>query len=144
MRLPTGNGRRASGSRRKRSSPLCSKSASCSHDGKPPHTQKFRQSLTHPPRSTQLCRQFLLQHAAGLNEEAAIDCFVRYLNVLVGWELLLQPAPRSAAATIAAQASAPRTIVQRQTTRLGAQRPLPSTPISTVCTIGLTAAVASD
>src|SRR5579863_10361717 len=43
MRLPTGNGRRASGSRRKRSSPLCSKSASCSHDGKPPHTQKFRQ-----------------------------------------------------------------------------------------------------
>src|SRR5579863_9201998 len=45
MRLPTGNGHRASGSRRKRSSPLCSKSASCSHDGKPPHTQKFRQFL---------------------------------------------------------------------------------------------------
>jgi hypothetical protein len=30
MRLQTGNGRRASGSRRRRSSPLCSKSASCS------------------------------------------------------------------------------------------------------------------
>ena len=45
---------------------------------------------THPPRSTQL--QFLLQHAAGLDEEAAIDRFVRYLHVSVGWELLLQPA----------------------------------------------------
>ena len=47
---------------------------------------------THPPRSTQLRRQFLLQHAAGLDEEAAIDRFVRYLHVSVGWELLLQPA----------------------------------------------------
>src|ERR1700676_4419940 len=46
---------------------------------------------THPPRSTQLRRQLLLQHAAGLDEEAAIDRFVRYLHVLVGWELLLQP-----------------------------------------------------
>src|SRR6516165_9900003 len=48
--------------------------------------------VTHPPRSTQLCRQLLLQHAAGLDEEAAIDRFVRYLHVLVGWKLLLQPA----------------------------------------------------
>ena len=47
---------------------------------------------THLPRSTQVCRQFLLQHAAGLDEEAAIDCFVRYLHVLVGRKLLLQPA----------------------------------------------------
>ena len=39
---------------------------------------------THPPRSTQLRRQLLLQHAAGLNEEAAIDRFVRYLHVSVG------------------------------------------------------------
>src|SRR5260370_8879197 len=46
---------------------------------------------THPPLSTQLRRQLLLQHAAGLNEEAAIDRFVRYLHVLVGWELLLHP-----------------------------------------------------
>ena len=48
--------------------------------------------VTHPPRSTQLRRQLLLQHAAGLDEETAIDRFVRYLHVLVGWELLLQPA----------------------------------------------------
>src|SRR4029077_9359506 len=34
--------------------------------------------------------------------------------------------------------------MQRQTTRLGAQRPFPATPISPVCTIGLTAAVAPD
>jgi hypothetical protein len=47
---------------------------------------------THPPRSTQLRRQFLFQHAAGLDEEAAIDRFVRYPHVLVGRELLLQPA----------------------------------------------------
>src|SRR5215471_7142020 len=47
---------------------------------------------TYPPRSTQLCRQLSLQHAAGLDEETAIDRFVRYLHVLVGWELLLQPA----------------------------------------------------
>src|ERR1700758_4206055 len=47
---------------------------------------------THPPRSTQLRRQLLLQHAAGLDEEAAIDRFVRYLHVLVRWEILLQPA----------------------------------------------------
>ena len=47
---------------------------------------------THPPRSTQMCRQLLLQHAAGLDEEAAVNRFVRYLHVLVGRELLLQPA----------------------------------------------------
>src|SRR5215469_14006288 len=47
---------------------------------------------THPPRSTQMRRQLLLQHAAGLDEDTAIDRFVRYLHVLVGWELLLQPA----------------------------------------------------
>src|SRR5262245_64186196 len=47
---------------------------------------------THPPRSTQMRRQLLLQHTAGLNEETAIDRFVRYLHVLVGWELLLQRA----------------------------------------------------
>src|ERR1700721_4213144 len=47
---------------------------------------------THSPRSTQLRRQLLLQHAAGLDEEAAIDRFVRYLHILVGWERLLQPA----------------------------------------------------
>ena len=35
--------------------------------------------VTHPPRSTQLRRQLLFQHAAGLDEEAAIDLFVRYL-----------------------------------------------------------------
>src|SRR5262249_1555631 len=45
-----------------------------------------------PPRGTQPPRQLLLQHGAGLDEEAAIDRFVRYLHVLVGWELLLQPA----------------------------------------------------
>ena len=39
-----------------------------------------------------LRRQLLLEHAAGLDEEATIDRFVRYLHVLVGWELLLQPA----------------------------------------------------
>ena len=47
---------------------------------------------THPPRSTHLCRQFLLQHAAGLYEKAAIDRFVRYLHVSLRWKLLLQPA----------------------------------------------------
>src|SRR4029077_12156884 len=72
--------------------------------------------VTHPPRSTQLRRQLLFQHAAGLDEEAAIDRFVRYPHVLVGWELLLQSASRrSAAATIAARASAPRAIVARCT-----------------------------
>ena len=39
--------------------------------------------------STQMCRQLFLQHAAGLNEEAAIDRFVRYLPIRVGRELLL-------------------------------------------------------
>src|SRR5262245_28966461 len=47
---------------------------------------------THLPRSTQVRRQLLLQHAAGLDEEAAIDRFVRYLHILVGRKLLLQPA----------------------------------------------------
>ena len=46
---------------------------------------------THSPLSTQLRRELLLQHATGLDEEAAIDRFVRYLHVLVGWELLLKP-----------------------------------------------------
>ena len=45
----------------------------------------------HQPRSAQMCCQLFLQHATGLDEEAAIDRFVRYLHVLVGWELLLQP-----------------------------------------------------
>src|SRR6516164_4720423 len=34
--------------------------------------------------------------------------------------------------------------MQRQTTRLGAQRPLPGTPISPVCTVDLPTAVALD
>src|SRR6516164_2569650 len=67
--------------------------------------------VTHPPRSTQLCRQLLLQHAAGLDEEAAIDRFVRYLHVLVG----ASASRRSAAVTIAGPASAPRAIVARCT-----------------------------
>jgi len=46
----------------------------------------------HPPRSTQVCRQLLLQHTTGLDKEAAIDRFVRYLHILIGRELLLQPA----------------------------------------------------
>src|SRR5687767_15419575 len=44
------------------------------------------------PRGPQLRRQLLLQHAACLNEEAAIDRFVRYPHALVGRELPLQPA----------------------------------------------------
>ena len=48
--------------------------------------------LAHLPRFTQVCRQLLLQHTAGLNKEAPIDRFVRYLHALVGWELPLQPA----------------------------------------------------
>src|SRR6202451_810476 len=62
MRLPTGNGRRASGSRRKRSSPLCSKSASCSHDGKTPRTQKFRQFR----KGSQASTTVELRHATAL------------------------------------------------------------------------------
>ena len=65
--------------------------------------------VTHPPRSTQLCRQLLLQHAAGLNEEAAIDRFVD-ICMSGGSGTLASASPRSAAATIAARASAPRTI----------------------------------
>src|ERR1700691_5859696 len=97
------------------------------------HTE-FLTVPTHPPRSTQLCSQFLLQHAAGPNEEAAIDRFVRYLHVLVGCDFLLQPArdllrrPLQRELLRHAPSQLP---VQRQTTRLGAQRPLPSTPIST-------------
>ena len=48
--------------------------------------------LAHLPRFTQVCHQLLLQHAAGLNKETAIDRFVGYLHALVGWELPLQPA----------------------------------------------------
>ena len=47
--------------------------------------------VTHLPPCTQLCRQLLLQHAARLNKETAIDRFVRYPHVPVGRELLLQP-----------------------------------------------------
>src|SRR4029077_21047468 len=47
--------------------------------------------VTHLPPCTQLCRQLLLQHAARLNKETAIDRFVRYPHVSVGRELLLQP-----------------------------------------------------
>src|SRR5262249_11131002 len=32
---------------------------------------------THPPRSTQMRRQLLLRHTAGLNEETGIDSFLR-------------------------------------------------------------------
>ena len=45
--------------------------------------------LAHLPRCTQVRHQLLLQHATRLNEEAAVDRFVRYLHVLVGRELLL-------------------------------------------------------
>src|SRR5262249_13958554 len=102
---------------------------------------------THPPRSTQMRRQLLLQHTAGLNEETAIDRFVRYLHVLVGWELLLQPAgdlfrrPLQRELLRPAPSCPP---MQRQTTWLRAQRSLPGTSIGLVCTIALNAAVAPD
>ena len=48
--------------------------------------------VAHMSSGPQMHRQLFLQHAARLNEEAAIDRFVRYLHVLVGRELLLQPA----------------------------------------------------
>jgi hypothetical protein len=48
--------------------------------------------VAHLPSGTQLRRQLLLQHAACLNKETAIDRFVRYPHVSVGRELLLQPA----------------------------------------------------
>ncbi len=46
----------------------------------------------HLTSGAQVRRQLLFQHAAGLNEETAIDRFVRYLHVLAGRELPLQPA----------------------------------------------------
>src|SRR5262249_19579737 len=48
--------------------------------------------VAHLPPGTPLRRQLLLQHAAGLNKETAIDRVVRYPHVLVGRELLLEPA----------------------------------------------------
>ena len=39
--------------------------------------------VTHLPPCTQLCRQLLLQHAARLNKETAIDRFVRYPRELL-------------------------------------------------------------
>jgi hypothetical protein len=48
--------------------------------------------VAHLPLGAQLFRQLLLQRAAGLNKETAIDRFVRYPHVAVGRELLLQPA----------------------------------------------------
>ena len=47
--------------------------------------------VAHLPPCTQLCRQLLLQHAARLNKETAIDRFVRYPHISVGREMLLQP-----------------------------------------------------
>ena len=47
---------------------------------------------THLPPGAQMRRQLLLQHAARLDEETAIDRFMRYPHVLVGRELLPQPA----------------------------------------------------
>jgi hypothetical protein len=46
----------------------------------------------HLTSGAQVRRQLLFQHAACLNEETAIDRFVRYLHVLVGRELPLRPA----------------------------------------------------
>src|SRR5882672_2652471 len=46
----------------------------------------------HLTSGAQVRRQLLFQHAARLNEETAIDRFVRYLHLLVGRELPLQPA----------------------------------------------------
>src|SRR5262249_57514640 len=48
--------------------------------------------LAHLPRCTQVRHQRLLQHAACLDKETAIDRFVRYLHAWVGRELPLQPA----------------------------------------------------
>src|ERR1700736_3105999 len=67
--------------------------------------------VTHPPRSTQLRRQLLFQHAAGLDEEAAIDRFREISACLGGLGTPASASRRSAAATIAARASAPRAIV---------------------------------
>ena len=48
--------------------------------------------LAHLPPGAQMCHQLFLQDAARLNKKAAIDRFVRYLHLCIGWELPLQPA----------------------------------------------------
>ena len=111
------------------------------------HSWPCRLWPAHLPSCTQLCRQLLLQHAARLNKETAIDrCEISDASVGVG-ELLLQPTGEFPPwATIAAQASAPRAIVtphERQATRLRAQRPLPGAPLGPVCTVALRTAVVS-
>src|SRR5262245_10945254 len=47
---------------------------------------------THRLVSTQVRGELLLQHPAGLHEQAAVDRFVRHAHRLVGWKRLLQPA----------------------------------------------------
>src|SRR6266404_7730241 len=47
--------------------------------------------LAHLPRRAQVRHEFLLQHPAGLNEEAAIDRLMRDLHILIEGELALQP-----------------------------------------------------
>jgi hypothetical protein len=44
------------------------------------------------PFGAQMSHQLLLQDASHLNEQAAIDRFVREQHVRVGWVLLLEPA----------------------------------------------------
>src|SRR4051812_12185517 len=103
--------------------------------------------VTHLPPCTQLCRQLLLQHAARLNKETAIDRFVRYPHVSVGRDLLLQPPgdllgrPLQRKLLRPAPSYPPR---ERQATRLRAQRPPPGAPLGPFCTVSLRTAVASN
>ena len=100
--------------------------------------------VTHLPPCTQLCRQLLLQHAARLNKETAIDRFV-ISDVSVGGTAA--SANRRSPGDIAAQASAPRAIVTPHGAPgdkvLGRSARSRGAPLGPVCTVSLRTAVAS-
>src|SRR5262249_23138461 len=103
--------------------------------------------VTHLPPCTQLCRQLLLQHAARLNKEAAIDRFVRYPHVSVGRKLLLPPPGDLPSRPLTPKLLPPapsKPPMERKAKRLGAQRPPPAAPPAPFCTESLRPAVASN
>ena len=99
-----------------------------------------RLGVTHLPRGTELRRQFLLQHAACLNKETAIESLRETSACLRRSGTAASASRRSAPATTEVQASVPHAIVAPHgmpATRLAAQRPLPRAPVGPVCQVSL-------
>jgi len=102
---------------------------------------------THAPLRSQMVHQLFFQYATRLNEQAAVNGFVRHAHALVVGIPILQPPGNLFRRPVQNQFTRndiPQLAVHVQQAALGSQSRLPSLSVRIMGTIGKTAAMAYD